>query len=114
QDEYLADGQIKHAQVSVALVRTRTSTVTAFDRAVAGRSCCRRPVMLSPAGQPKGLAHEASRANPRDIRFQKPGGLSCGRTPITVSTVRAGASAITVYTMPRLDQVSERWSGSAA
>jgi hypothetical protein len=57
---------------------------------------------------PNGLTQDASRAKPRDIRFQKPGGLSCGSALITVSTVWAGASAITVYTMPRLAQVRER------
>jgi hypothetical protein len=55
----------------------------------------------------------ASRARPRDMRFQNPGARSCGSAPTTASTVCAGASAITVYTVPRLAQVRDRRPGSA-
>ena len=66
-----------------------------------------RPSRRVPA-QRNGLTQDASRTMPRDMRFQNPAGLSCGSTPTTASTVSAGASTITVYTMPRLDQVRDR------
>ena len=59
-------------------------------------------------GQRNGLTQDASRTMPRDIRFQNPVGVSCGSTPTTAFTVSAGASTMTVYTMPRLDQVMDR------
>lgn len=64
------------------------------------------------AGKRNGLTQDTSRPRPRFIRFQKPAGPSCGSTPTAASTVWAGASAITVYTMPPPDQVMDRWSGS--
>ena len=76
---------------------------------------CRRFLWTGPSltrvlasGHQNGLTHDASRTRPRDMRFQNPAGLSCGSTPTTASTVWVGASAINVYTMPRLDQVRER------
>jgi hypothetical protein len=77
QDQQLGNRQVEHGQVFLARVRSR-SRISTVDR------------------QPNGLTQEASRVNPRDMRFQNPGGASCGSAPTTAVTVWSGASASTV------------------